>query len=723
MDVHPMTTLNLQIDEQGIALVTIDVPERPMNVFTDEFSTDLAAAVERILKEPAIMGAIFTSGKSGSFIAGADLKDLVEAFDRGIDATQGAAFSAKLSGLLRRLESGGKPAAAALNGLALGGGLELALACHYRVLADDPKAVVGLPEVNVGLLPGAGGTQRLPRLIGIPAALPILLQGRPLKPAEALKVGLVHELAAADQVVERARQWLLGAPEASQPWDRKGFSVPGGAGPLAPHAGQSFSFGTAQVSGTSQDNYPAPLAILSAVYEGTQVAMDVGLRIESKYFGKLLSGAVARNLIRTLFVNKNAADKLAARPQGFAKRKVRKLGVLGAGMMGAGIANVAAAAGIEVVLVDATREQAERGKAGIAALLAKDVQKGRSSQEKVDSLLARILATDDYAALDGADLVVEAVFEDRSIKADVTARAEARMAAEGIFASNTSTLPITSLAGASQRPEQFIGLHFFSPVEKMPLVEVIVGERTSEATIAGALDFIEQLRKTPILVHDSPGFFTSRVIMNYLHEGMRMLLDGVAPALVENAARQAGFPAGPLAVADEVSMSLMLDILRNQDLDELPERYRLRVGRPVIERMVDVLKRPGRRGGGGFYEYPAQGAKYLWPGLAEQFPAALQQPTVEVLKQRFLTIMALESARCHEEGVVPRAADADIGSILGIGYPSWTGGVLSYVDTLGSAEFVRQCRALASEWGPRFEPSSWLIEFAEGGGRFHGAAG
>ncbi|MGU1062109.1 3-hydroxyacyl-CoA dehydrogenase NAD-binding domain-containing protein [Pseudomonas aeruginosa] len=715
-----MTTLNLEIDEQGIALITIDVPGRPMNVFTDEFSADLAAAVECILGDPAIKGAIFTSGKTGSFIAGADLKDLVGAFERGIDATQGEVFSAKLSALLRRLESGGKPVAAALNGLALGGGLELALACHYRVLADDPKAVVGLPEVNVGLLPGAGGTQRLPRLIGIAAALPILLQGRPLKPVEALKVGLVHELAAVDQVVERARQWLLGSPEASQPWDRKGFGVPGGAGPLAAHAGQSFSFGTAQIAATSQGNYPAPLAILSAVYEGTQVAMDVGLRIESKYFGKLLSGAVARNLIRTLFVNKNAADKLAARPQGFAKRKVRKLGVLGAGMMGAGIANVAAAAGIEVVLIDASREQAERGKAGIASLLAKDVQKGKSTQEKADGLLARVHATDDYAALDGADLVVEAVFEDRAIKADVTARAEEHMAAEGIFASNTSTLPITSLAGSSRRPEQFIGLHFFSPVEKMPLVEVIVGERTSEATIAGALDFIEQLRKTPILVHDSPGFFTSRVIMNFLHEGMRMLLDGVAPALVENAARQAGFPAGPLAVADEVSMSLMLDILRNQDLDELPERYRLRVGRPVIERMVDVLKRPGRRGGGGFYEYPAQGAKYLWPGLVEQFPSALQQPTVEVLKQRFLTIMALESARCREEGVVPRAADADIGSILGIGYPSWTGGVLSYIDTVGGLTFVRQCQGLAADWGPRFEPSAWLVEFAERGGRFHG---
>jgi len=713
------TTLTFEIDSQGIALLTLDVPERPMNVLTDALIADLEQSIARIIEDAAVKGAIITSGKPGAFLAGADLKDLVSAFDRGITAQEGAAFSRKLSKLMRRLETSGKPLAAALNGLALGGGLELALACHYRVLSEDPKAVVGLPEVHVGLLPGAGGTQRLPRLIGIPAALPLLLQGKQVKPAEALKLGLVHELAPSEQVVARARHWLSGTPSAEQPWDRKGYRVPGGAGPLADHAFQSFAAGTARTGASAQGNYPAPNAILSCVYEGTLVAIDVGLQIESKYFGKLLSSSVARNMIRTLFINKTAADKLAARPQDIPKRKVSKLGVLGAGMMGAGIANIAAAAGLQVVLLDATLEQSERGKAGIAKLLAKDLERGRLSQDKLDSLLSRIQVTADYTDLTGADLVVEAVFEDRQIKADVTRKSEERIAQDAIFASNTSTLPITGLAEAALRPEQFIGLHFFSPVEKMPLVEVIVGKRTSQATIAGALDFIGQLRKTPILVHDSPGFFTSRVIMNFLHEGMKMLEDGVPAALVENAARQAGFPSGPLAVADEVALSLMQHILKHQDLDNLPERYRLRTGRRVIDRMVDELKRPGRRAGSGFYDYPQGAPKHLWAGLAQAFPQSQTPIALDTLKERLLYIMALESARCVEEGVIERPADADIGSILGIGFPSWTGGVLSFIDTLGLKAFVAQAQRLAAAYGTRFEPSAWLVDKANKNERFH----
>jgi 3-hydroxyacyl-CoA dehydrogenase/enoyl-CoA hydratase/3-hydroxybutyryl-CoA epimerase len=713
-----MTALKLEIDDAGIAVLTIDVPARPMNVITDELGAELAAAVARIAGNSAIKGALITSGKPGAFLAGADLKDFATVFETGITAPQAAAISRQLSKVLRDLETCGKPVVAAINGLALGGGFELALACHYRVLSDDPKAVVGLPEVNVGLLPGGGGTQRLPRLVGIPAALPLLLQGRQLKPAEALRLGLVDELAAPDQVIERARAWLLATPVAQQPWDRKGYRIPGGAGPLAAHATQSFAVGTALATASTQGNYPAPLAILSSVFEGTQVGIDVGLRIESKYFGKLLAGVVARNLIRTLFINKGAADKLAARPEGVPKRKVARLGVLGAGMMGAGIANVASRAGMDVVLIDSSLAQSEKGKAGIAALLAKDLEKGRITQDRIDAQLARITPSADYADLDGSDLVVEAVFEDRQVKAEVTAKAEARIAPDAIFASNTSTLPISGLAEASARPEQFIGLHFFSPVEKMPLVEVIVGKRTSPATIAGALDFIEQLRKTPILVHDSPGFFTSRVIMNFLHEGMKMLEDGVAPALVENAARQAGFPAGPLAVADEVSLSLMQHILKHQDIDELPERYRLRTGRKVIDRMVDQLQRPGRRAGAGFYEYPAGAPKHLWPGLADAFPVAAQPPDVETLKRRFLHIMSLETARCFEEGVITRAMDADIGSILGIGFPSWTGGVLSYIDSVGLEPFVARSRELAQAYGPRFEPSEWLVDKARQGWRF-----
>ncbi|WP_211234536.1 3-hydroxyacyl-CoA dehydrogenase NAD-binding domain-containing protein [Solimonas soli] len=689
-------------------MLTIDVPGRPMNVLTDELQAELVAAIERVAGTPEIRGAILFSGKANGFVAGADLKDFVNAYDRGMTAREAAAISMKLSSAMRRMETCGKPFAAAINGMALGGGFELCLACHYRVLSDDPKAVIGLPEVNVGLLPGAGGTQRLPRLIGIPAALPLLIQGTPVKPAEALKLGLVHALAPAADVLERARQWLRQSPSAEQPWDRKGFRIPGGAGPLAPHAMQTFASGIAQATSTTQGNYPAAPAILSCVFEGTQLAMDVGLRIESKYFGKLLSGYVARNLMRTMFVSKGAADKLAARPAGIPKSRVSKLGVLGAGMMGAGIAHVAAQLGMDVVLLDSSVELAKRGADYSAKLLAKDIKKGRLTQDKADAQLTRIKATDDYADLAGSDLVVEAVFEQRDVKLAVMQKAEAVIPATAVFASNTSTLPITGLADGSARPQQVIGLHFFSPVERMPLVEVIVGRQTSDETLAKALDFVAQLRKTPIIVRDSPGFFTSRVIMTFTHEGMRMLEDGIEPALIENAARAAGFPVGPLALSDEVTMALMQSIIKQQEADNLPAHHRSTTARSVIFRMVDELKRPGRRFGGGFYEYPEQQPKRLWSGLAEVYPPRGEQPGIDELKLRFLSIMALESARCFEEGVIRDPIDADLGSIMGIGYPSWTGGVLSYIDTVGIAQFVDDCERLAGRLGPRFTPSEWL---------------
>ncbi|WHV79539.1 3-hydroxyacyl-CoA dehydrogenase NAD-binding domain-containing protein [Pseudomonas aeruginosa] len=714
-----MTTLKFDLDKDGIALLTIDVPQRPMNVITPELTRELAAAVERIQSEPGIKGAIITSGKPGSFVAGADLKDLVTIYDTGITAAEAAEHARVLSQIFRRLETCGKPFAAAINGLALGGGLELCLACHFRVLSDDPKSVVGLPEVKVGLLPGAGGTQRLPRLIGIPAALPLLLEGRQVKPAEALKLGIVHTLAPASELVETARQWLLGGGSAEQPWDSKSYRIPGGAGPLAPHAGQTFLAGNALTSSTTNGNYPAPSAILSCVYEGTQVAIDVALRIETKYFGKLLADPVARNLTRTLFINKGAADKLAARPKDVAKSKVIKLGVLGAGMMGAGIAHVSSVAGIEVVLLDATQEQADKGKAGIAALLAKDLARGKTTQEKMDALLIRITPTADYAELSGCDLIVEAVFEKRELKADVTQKAEAIISASTIFGSNTSTLPITGLAHASVRPEQFIGIHFFSPVEKMPLVEIIVGERTTKETVARTLDYIGQLGKTPIVVHDFPGFYTSRVFGCFGQEGLRMLLDGVAPALIENGAKQAGFPVGPLAVSDEITLTLQQDIYRQQDADGIPERYRNTVGREATDIMVNEVKRSGRRFGGGFYDYPENAPKKIWPGLNKVFPLAAQQPDVAEVKKRFLVIMALETARCFEDGVITSPVDADIGSILGIGYPAWTGGALSYIDTVGIDAFVADCQRMAAAYGPRFEPSAWLLERARKGKRFY----
>ena len=711
-----MKTLTLTVDADGIATLSIDVPGRPMNVLTPEFQAELAEAVTAIVAETNIKGAIITSGKPGAFIAGADIKDMVNSFDVGISAKQGAEMSQRLSRLLRRLETCGKPFACAVNGLALGGGFEVALACHYRVLAQDVS--VGLPEVNIGLLPGAGGTQRLPRLIGIEKAGPILLGGQPLKATEALKLGLVHAVAPTAELAGLARRWLLENPKAVQPWDEKGYRIPGGAGPTASHAAVSFTMGTAVTAKNTQRNLPAPLAILSCLYEGTLLPIDTALKVESKYFGQLLAGPVARNLMRTLFVNKNAADKLARRPDGVPPGKVKKLGILGAGMMGSGIAYVSAGAGIEVVLLDSTQEMAAKGKQYSAALLQKALERGKTTQEKLEAHLARIKPTADYADLAACDLVIEAVFESRPVKAEVTQKADAVIARTATFASNTSTLPISGLAETFSRPADFIGLHFFSPVDKMPLVEVIMGRDTGPATLAKALDYVAQIRKTPIVVNDSPGFYTSRVFATYVQEGILMLEEGIMPALVENAARQAGMPVGPLAVSDEVTLELQLKVIEQNLADGQPPSQQLPRVLQVLRTMVRDLKRSGRRGGGGFYDYPADG-KTLWPALARHFPLAPQQPEAEEVRKRLLYIQALEAARCVETGVVTEPADADLGSVLGIGFPAWTGGTLSFIETLGLPAFVAECERLATQYGPRFQPSAWLKAKARSGQRFH----
>ena len=709
-------TIRFDVDGDGIATLTIDIPGKSMNVITPEFQADLAAAVARIADDSGIKAAILTSAKR-DFMAGADLKDLVTAYDRGVSAAEAAGFSAEINKLYRKLETCGKPVAAAMNGLALGGGLELALACHYRVLADAPKVVVGLPEVKVGLLPGAGGTQRLPRLIGIANALPLMAEGKHLKPAEALKLGVVHELAPPEAVVQRARAWIGSGPEPVAPWDRKGFKVPGGAGQQNPGVAQTFMVGTALAAKVTWRNYPAPLAIMSAVYEGSQLPFDRALAVESKYFGKLLSGPVARNMMRTLFVNKGLADSLARRPEGVPRSKVGRLGVLGAGMMGAGIAYVSAQAGMDVVLLDTSLEAAEKGKGYSRKLLDKGIERGKVSREQADALLAKIHPTTEYADLAGCDLVIEAVFEQRDIKADVTGKAEAVMGKDTVFASNTSTLPITGLAQASKRPRLFIGVHFFSPVDKMPLVEIILGKKTSPEALARALDYVAQLKKTPIVVNDSRGFYTSRVIGTIANEGQAMLAEGVAPALIENAARMAGFPVGPLAVSDEVTLELQWKIMRQTEQD-LGARFVRPVGYDVLRKMID-LGRLGRRQGGGYYDYPSDGAKHLWPGLREHWPVAAEQPDVQEVMKRFLFIEALESARCMEEGVITHPADADLGSILGIGYPAWTGGAISYIETFGIPEFVAECQRLAKRYGPRFKPTRTLRRMAREGQRFY----
>ena len=704
-------TIQYEIGDDGIAILTIDLPGRPMNVLSPEFLADLETLTDRVSSDDTVKGAVLTSGKK-SFIAGADIMDIVTVYDRGLSPGEAAGFSRDMNRKLRKLETCGKPFAAAINGLALGGGLEVCLACHYRVLANEPGTVVGFPEVNIGLLPGGGGTQRLPRLIGTEKALPLILQGRNVRPEQALELGIVHELAPAQEVVERAKQWLLESGDPVAPWDKKGFKVPGGAGAMTPKNAQTFMVGTSLIVGKTQNNYPAPIAAMSAVYEGCITPIDAGLDIESQYFGTLLAGVVARNMMRSLFINKGAADKLVRRPEGIGKSKVSKLGILGAGMMGAGIAYVSAKAGMEVVLLDTSIDNAEHGKAYSANLLKKAIERKRSTEAKAEALLSLIKPTTDYDDLEGCDLVIEAVFESVELKADVTAKTEAVVPESCIFASNTSTLPITGLAEASKRPDQFIGLHFFSPVDRMPLVEVILGEKTTDEAIARSLDYIQQIRKTPIVVNDSRGFYTSRVFGTSTNEGIMMLAEGVKPALVENIAKRAGLPVGPLAVIDEVTLELAYKIGK-ETAEAMGKQYPADKGQEAIRRMVEDLDRKGKRFGAGFYDYPADAKKHLWPGLAEEFPSSDEQPPVDELIKRLLYIQSLETARCFEEGVITHPEDGDIGSIFGWGFPPWTGGTLSLIDTVGIGEFVSECDRMAEAYGPRFAVSDWLRDRAQ----------
>ena len=704
-------TIQYEVGDDGIAILTIDLPGRPMNVLSPEFLADLETLTDRVSSDDTVKGAVLTSGKK-SFIAGADIMDIVTVYDRGLSPGEAAGFSRDMNRKLRKLETCGKPFAAAINGLALGGGLEVCLACHYRVLANEPGTVVGFPEVNIGLLPGGGGTQRLPRLIGTEKALPLILQGKNVRPEQALELGIVHELAPAQEVVERAKQWLLESGDPVAPWDKKGFKVPGGAGAMTPKNAQTFMVGTSLIVGKTQNNYPAPIAAMSAVYEGCITPIDAGLDIESQYFGTLLAGVVARNMMRSLFINKGAADKLVRRPEGIGKSKVSKLGILGAGMMGAGIAYVSAKAGMEVVLLDTSIDNAEHGKAYSANLLKKAIERKRSTEAKAEALLSLIKPTTDYNDLEGCDLVIEAVFESAELKADVTAKTEAVVPESCIFASNTSTLPITGLAEASKRPDQFIGLHFFSPVDRMPLVEVILGEKTRDEAIARSLDYIQQIRKTPIVVNDSRGFYTSRVFGTSTNEGIMMLAEGVKPALVENIAKRAGLPVGPLAVIDEVTLELAYKIGK-ETAEAMGKKFPADKGQEAIRRMVEDLDRKGKRFGAGFYDYPADAKKHLWPGLAEEFPSSDEQPPVDELIKRLLYIQSLETARCFEEGVITHAEDGDIGSIFGWGFPPWTGGTLSLIDTVGIGEFVSECDRMAEAYGPRFAVSDWLRDRAQ----------
>ena len=704
---------HIKIDQgtDGIATLILDNADGAMNIVNYAFIAEMTRAIASIAADDSVKGVVLTSAKS-SFMAGADLNQLVRRYDKH----EALSLSSQATQMHRAIETSGKPWVAVLNGLALGGGFELALACHYRVLVDDPKAVVGLPEVNVGLLPGSGGTIRLAILAGMKTALDLLLSGRSIAPAEALALKIVDEVVPAAETIDRARAWIRSGPDPIRPWDKKGWEPPQKRGMTVPEDSLAYTLATAGIAKKGY-NAPAPLAILATVFEGLQLPFDKALSIESKYFAKLLSDPVARNIIRTSFVSKQAAEKGARRPAGLPKSEVKKIGVLGAGMMGAGIAYVSAKAGIEVVLLDRDVPSAERGKAYTTKIQTRLIEKGTLAQDKAGAILARITPTDDYALLTGCDLVVEAVFEDTAIKADTTRRAEDVIPEAAIFASNTSTLPITQLAQASRRPDQFIGIHFFSPVDRMGLVEVIMGEQTSEKTLAIALDYIAQLRKTPIVVNDSRGFYTSRVFQTLIHEGGAMLAEGVPPAVVENAAKAVGMPTGPLALLDELTFDLPLKIV-DQALAEEGEKYAPPAGVPALRKMRDEIGRSGRKSGGGFYEYPEGGTKRLWTGLSEYFPIR-EDYDLEELKRRFLYVQAMETARCLEEGVLATPQDADLGAVYGWGFPMWTGGTISYIDTIGITNFVAEADRLAQKYGPRFLPSPWLRQKASTGEAFY----
>jgi 3-hydroxyacyl-CoA dehydrogenase/enoyl-CoA hydratase/3-hydroxybutyryl-CoA epimerase len=709
-------TITWNQDADGIVTLTLDDPNQRANTMNDDFRSSLSATVDRLTGEKdTITGVIVTSAKD-TFFAGGDLKLLSQ-----VNADNAAEFAAgvtKMKSDLRRLETLGKPVVAALNGAALGGGLEIALACHHRVALDNPKSQFGFPEVTLGLLPGAGGVVRTVRMLGIADGLmKVLLQGTRYKPADAVGVGIVDEVAATPEaMLDAAKAWIRANPAAVQPWDDKGYRMPGGV-PSNPKVASVLPAFPAnlkkQLKGAPM---PAPHHIMCAAVEGATVDIDTAFTIEGRYFVNLATGQVAKNMIQAFWFDLNSINGGGSRPDGFEPKPAKKVAVLGAGMMGAGIAYVSARAGIDVVLKDVSLDAAEKGKSYSQKILDKAVGRGKMEQAKADEVLARITPTADYADLAGCDLVVEAVFEKVSLKHEVFAELEPIVNSDALLGSNTSTLPITGLAEGVQRKADFIGLHFFSPVDKMPLLEIIRGDETSDAALARALDYSKQIKKTPIVVNDSRGFFTSRVIGTFVNEALAMLGEGVAPASIEQATTQAGYPVGALQLADELNLELFLKI-RNETRQAQGDAYQRHPAEDIVETMVE-LGRPGRLKGAGFFDYDADGKRTgLWPGLAEHFPVSGDPGAVDLheLEERMLVIESVESARCVEEGVLITTADANIGSIMGIGFPPWTGGVLQYINGYqgGVAGFVARADEFTQKFGARFEPNPLLRKKAE----------
>ena len=704
--------------QDNIVVLTMDMPGQSANTMNAVYREAMGKIVDRLEAEKdSIAGVIVTSAKK-TFFAGGDLNELIKVTKA--DAKSFYDMILNIKGQLRRLECLGKPVVAAINGAALGGGWEIALACHYRIALDSPAVQIGLPEVTLGLLPGGGGVVRMVRILGLEKSLPYLLEGKKVRPDAALKAGLIHELAtSAEDMLAKARAWILANPAAAQPWDVKGYKIPGGT-PSTPAVAQMLAIAPSVLRDKTKGCFPAPEKIMCAAVEGAQVDFDTAQIIEARYFTELTTGQVAKNMIGTFWFQLNEINAGGSRPKGYAPYVTKKIGVLGAGMMGAGIAYVSAVAGIDVVLKDVSIEAAEKGKAYSSKLLDKKVSRGHMSVEKRDGLLARIQPTISDADFAGCDLIIEAVFEDRGLKAKVTAAAEAAALPDAVIASNTSTLPITGLATAVQKQDKFIGLHFFSPVDKMPLVEIIKGANTSDETLARGFDYVLQIKKTPIVVNDSRGFFTSRVFGTFTNEGLAMLGEGVSAAMIENEARKAGMPVGPLAISDEVSMSLQ-EHIRQQTIKDLAAEGKQMPDHPayaVVDAMLKEFNRAGKAAGAGFYEYPQGGKKFLWPELKARFEKADAQISQEDVRDRILFIQAIETVRCLEENVLLSVADANIGSIFGIGFAAWTGGALQFINQYGVKDFVARAQYLAEQYGERFLPPALLLEKAAKGETF-----
>jgi 3-hydroxyacyl-CoA dehydrogenase/enoyl-CoA hydratase/3-hydroxybutyryl-CoA epimerase len=724
-----MVHFKLETDTDGIALVTWDSPGRSMNVIDLKVMEELAAIIEKVASDATIKGAVITSGKD-TFCAGADLTmldmlrrelaDFVREQGEELGVQRLYEESRKLSRLYRRLETCGKPWVAAINGLTLGGGFELCLACHHRIAADHPKSRVGLPEIKIGLFPGAGGTQRIARMMMPGDALQFLLKGDQVRLAQAKGMKIIDAVVPPGELIAAAKKWIKDGGKPVNPWDVQGFRLPGG--PVYSKAGMmTFSPANAIYRRETYDNYPAARAIMQVVYEGLQLPMDLALQVESRWFARILRTPEAAAMIRSLFVSMQELNKGARRPAGIPATKFKKIGIIGAGFMGASIGYVTALAGVEVVLIDRDQETADKGKAHSHKLITDQINRGRATTAEREALMSRITASADYAALAGCDLVIEAVFEDRKVKADTIKKAQDMLGDKTIFASNTSTLPITSLASEFKDPARFVGIHFFSPVERMMLTEIILGKQTGDVALATALDFVRTIRKTPIVVNDTRGFFANRCVLNYIQEGHLMFMEGVPAPMIENVARMAGMPVGPLSLNDEVALDLGWKILKATEADLGPQAINPQQ-KWLLEELVEKRGRLGRKNGKGFYDYPQGSPKRLWEGLAELQGKKLDPDTIDIveLKHRFLAVQSLEAARCVEEGVITDVREADVGSILGFGFAPFTGGTLSYIDMMGTQRFVDMCSALEKKYGMRFRPPALLLDMAQKSDTFYG---